>query len=66
MAGESRPRANGQATYLDLTNLPTTIRYCLGCRDVREGVPWRVYNVFGLNGATGRPLRLCAQKLAEG
>ena len=38
------PRANGQATYLDLTNLPTTIRYCLGCRDVREGVPWRVYN----------------------
>jgi hypothetical protein len=30
--------------YLDLTNLPTTIRCCLGCRDVREGVPWRVYN----------------------
>jgi hypothetical protein len=41
VAGSSRQRPGG---LLDLTNLPTTIRYCLGCRDVREGVPWRVYN----------------------
>ena len=39
--GSSRQQPGG---LLDLTNLPTTIRYCLGCRDVREGVPWRVYN----------------------
>jgi hypothetical protein len=37
-------RPEYETAYLDLTNLPTTIRCCLGCRDVREGVPWRVYN----------------------
>ena len=47
LVGRMRPPlATGryETAYLDLTNLPTTIRCCLGCRDVREGVPWRVYN----------------------
>jgi hypothetical protein len=30
----------------DLTIQPSAIGWCLGCRDVREDVPWKVYNAY--------------------
>ena len=39
-----RKCSRGQCS--DLTRSASPLRWRLGCRDVREGVPWRVYNVY--------------------